>query len=135
MYVPRGLIHRFAPDAAAGEQHWLWMSLTGGVHVPTQWRNDVGQLRMDAPYCHRDFKRPQWSAEVATTSGVRDLIVRRAGTWHGFRYGEADAPFDLVGWDGSVYPWAFPILAFQPRVGSVHLPPTWRGAPSPRGAR
>jgi homogentisate 1,2-dioxygenase len=34
------------------------------------------------------------------------------------------SPLDVVGWDGTVYPFAFPILAFQPRVGQVHLPPT-----------
>jgi homogentisate 1,2-dioxygenase len=33
----------------------------------------------------------------------------------------------VLGWDGTVYPWAFSILAFQPRVSSVHLPPTWHG--------
>ena len=132
VYVPRGLIHRFAPTTGAA-QHWLWMSLTGGVHVPKQWRNEVGQLRMDAPYSHRDFKRPVWNGDVAD-DGTRDLVVRRAGVWHGFRYGDADAPFDLVGWDGSVYPWAFPILNFQPRVSSVHLPPTWHGTFAAKGA-
>src|SRR5262249_15312459 len=35
--------------------------------------------------------------------------------------------------DGTVYPWAFPILAFQPRVSSVHLPPTWHGTFAARG--
>ena len=36
-------------------------------------------------------------------------------------------PLDVVGWDGSLYPWIFPILNFQPRAGLVHLPPTWHG--------
>ena len=40
----------------------------------------------------------------------------------------------MVGWDGTVYPWAFPITAFQPRVSSVHLPPTWHGTFEARGA-
>jgi homogentisate 1,2-dioxygenase len=130
VYVPRGLLHRFEPDAAAGEQQWLWMSLTGGVHVPKQWRNDTGQLRMDAPYCHRDFKRPQLAAPY--DEGIRELVVRRNGVWHGFAM--ADSPLDVVGWDGTVYPWAFPILAFQPRVSSVHLPPTWHGTFAAPGA-
>jgi homogentisate 1,2-dioxygenase len=33
-----------------------------------------------------------------------------------------------------VYPFRFPILAFQPRVSSVHLPPTWHGTFVARGA-
>ena len=44
------------------------------------------------------------------------------------------SPLDVVGWDGTVYPWAFPILNFQPRVASVHLPPTWHGTFAARGA-
>ena len=127
VFVPRGLLHRFLPQ---GEQHWLWFSLAGGLHVPKQWRNDVGQLRMDAPYCERDFKRPQLRAPY--DEGIRQLVVRREGRWHGFALD--DSPFDVVGWDGTVYPWAFPILAFQPRVSSVHLPPTWHGTFAARGA-
>ncbi|MGE0547385.1 MAG: homogentisate 1,2-dioxygenase [Kofleriaceae bacterium] len=127
VFVPRGLLHRFMPD---GEQYWFWFSLTGGVHVPKQWRNEVGQLRMDAPYSHRDFKRPVFTEP--SDEGIRDLVVRRAGVWHGFAL--QDSPLDVVGWDGTVYPWAFPILNFQPRVSSVHLPPTWHGTFAARGA-
>jgi homogentisate 1,2-dioxygenase len=40
----------------------------------------------------------------------------------------------VVGWDGTVWPFAFPILNFQPRAGLVHLPPTWHGTFAARGA-
>jgi homogentisate 1,2-dioxygenase len=63
---------------------------------------------------------------------LRELVVRRAGVWHGFEL--EHSPHDVVGWDGTVYPWAFPILAFQPRVSSVHLPPTWHGTFAARNA-
>ena len=127
VFVPRGLLHRFEPE---GPQHWLWFALAGGLHVPRQWRNEVGQLRMDAPYSARDFKRPQLRAPF--DEGIRELVVRREGRWHGFAL--EDSPLDVIGWDGAVYPWAFPILAFQPRVSSVHLPPTWHGTFAARGA-
>jgi homogentisate 1,2-dioxygenase len=127
VFVPRGLLHRFVP---AGPQHWMWFSLTGGLHIPTQWRTPVGQRRMDAPYSQRDFQRPALAAP--RDEGIRALVVRRAGAWHGFTL--ADSPLDVVGWDGTVYPWAFPILAFQPRVSSIHLPPTWHGTFAARGA-
>jgi homogentisate 1,2-dioxygenase len=126
VYVPRGLLHRFIPQ---GEQHWLWFSLTGGVHVPKQWRNEVGQLRMDAPYSHRDFKRTEF--HPPRDEKLRDMVVRKGGVWHGFKL--EDSPLDVVGWDGTVYPWAFPILNFQPRVSSVHLPPTWHGTFAAKG--
>jgi homogentisate 1,2-dioxygenase len=32
-------------------------------------------------------------------------------------------PFDVVGWDGYFYPWAFNIADFEPIVGRVHQPP------------
>ena len=32
-------------------------------------------------------------------------------------------PFDVVGWDGYFYPWAFSIHDFEPIVGRVHQPP------------
>jgi len=128
VFVPRGLIHRFLPTSAP--QYWLWFSLCGGLHLPRQWRNDVGQLRMDAPYCHRDFKRPQFRGPL--DEQLRSLVVRRGGSWHGFALEQS--PLDAVGWDGTVYPWAFPILHFQPRVSSIHLPPTWHGTFAARGA-
>src|SRR5512139_4222831 len=132
VYVPRGLLHRIVPDA--GEQRWLSIeasgSSAGGFHIPSQWRNETGQLRMDAPYSHRDFRRVEWKGPL--DEGIRDLVVKRSGAFHGYRL-EA-SPLDVVGWDGSLYPFAFPILNFQPRAGLVHLPPTWHGTFAARGA-
>ena len=128
LFVPRGLIHRFIPGD--GPQYWLSIECLGGVGVPRQFRNEAGQLRMDAPYTHRDFRRP--SFEGPRDEGLRDLVVKRGGAFHGFRY--PHAPLDVVGWDGTVYPWAFPILAFQARVGLIHLPPTVHGTFATRGA-
>jgi len=85
---------------------------------------------MDAPYSHRDFRRPEFRGPI--DEGIRTLVVQRGTAHHEFRY--AHSPLDVVGWDGTLYPWAFPILAFQPRVSSVHLPPTWHGTFSTRGA-
>jgi homogentisate 1,2-dioxygenase len=128
VYVPRGLLHRFAPDP--GPQRWLSIESFGAFHLPSQWRNETGQLRMDAPYSHRDFRRVEWKGPI--DERIRDLVVKRAGAFHGFRF--ESSPLDVVGWDGSLYPFAFPILSFQPRVGLVHLPPTWHGTFAARGA-
>jgi homogentisate 1,2-dioxygenase len=129
VYVPRGTIHRFIPDAKTS-QYWLSLECLGGMGLLRQWRNEVGQLRMDAPYSHRDFRRPEFSGP--RDEKIRELVVKRDHTFHGFRYDTS--PLDVVGWDGSVYPWVFPILSFQPRVGLVHLPPTWHGTFAARGA-
>lgn len=132
VFVPRGIAHRFI---VSGPQHWLTLELhshggRGGLHVPRQFRNGLGQLRMDAPYCHRDFVRPVF--EGPRDEGIRETIVKRRDAFH--RFTTPHSPLDLVGWDGTVWPWAFPILAFQPRVSSIHLPPTWHGTFAARGA-
>jgi homogentisate 1,2-dioxygenase len=127
--VPHGLPHRFVPTAGL-PQHWLSIECAGGVHLPRQWRNETGQLRMDAPYCHRDFRPPTFVGPV--DESLRHLLVKRGGAFHGFVTDHP--PLDVVGWDGTVYPFAFPILRFQPRVGLVHLPPTWHGTFAARGA-
>jgi homogentisate 1,2-dioxygenase len=129
VFIPRGTIYRIIPRAGV-EQEWLFLELKGGLHLPSQWRNAAGQLRMDAPYCHRDFRKVSFQGPL--DEGLRDLVVKRGEAFHGFRY--ADSPLDLVGWDGAVYPWVFPILNFQPRAGLVHLPPTWHGTFATRGA-
>lgn len=126
--VPKGIVHRIVPDP--GQRLWL-LSIEGqGLGLLSKWRNDVGQLRMDAPYCHRDFRTPVF--EGPTDEGLREQVVKREGRWHGFVHDHS--PLDLVGWDGAVYPWAFPIRAFQPRTGQVHLPPDTHGTFAVRGA-
>jgi homogentisate 1,2-dioxygenase len=127
--IPRGLLHRLIPDEGV-PQHFLTIECIGGVHIPTQWRNDVGQLRMDAPFSHRDFRRPTFVGPM--DEGIRELVVKRNGAFHGFVHDHS--PLDVVGWDGSVYPFVFPILNFQPRAGLVHLPPDWHGTFGARNA-
>lgn len=126
--IPRGLVHRIIPDAGV-PQRWLSMELSGALHIPRQWRNEAGQLRMDAPYCHRDFRAPEFRGPL--DEGLRDTVVKRGGRYHGFT--QAHSPLDVVAWDGTVYPWAFAILDFQARAGLVHLPPTWHGTFAARG--
>jgi len=127
--VPRGMIHRFIPDEGV-PQRWLSIECLGGLHLPRQWRNEVGQLRMDAPYSHRDFRRPEFTGPV--DEHLRQVLVKKSGAFAAFAWDHS--PLDVVGWDGAVYPFAFPILNFQARAGLVHLPPDWHGTFATRGA-
>jgi homogentisate 1,2-dioxygenase len=127
--VPKGTLHRFVLEG--GEvQAWLSIECKGGLGLPRRYRNDVGQLKMDAPYSHRDFRRTAFIGPV--DEGLREICVKRGDTLFGFR--TLTSPLDVVGWDGSVYPFAFPILAFQPRVGQVHLPPPMHTTFEAKGA-
>lgn len=125
--IPKGVLHRVLIEEPCD---LLRIACRGGVGILSQFRNGVGQLRMDAPYSHRDFRRPQFGGPL--DEGIREVVIERLGVRHGYR--APASPLDVVGWDGSVYPWAFPILAFQPRVSSVHLPPTWHGTFAAQGA-
>jgi len=117
--LPRGLLHRFVPDATLA-QDWLLIESAGPIAIPSQYRNEIGQLRMDAPYSHRDFRAPEFVGP--RDEGLRELLVKRGGSFFAFQY--ARSPLDVVGWDGTYYPVAFSILDFQAKVGMVHLPPT-----------
>jgi homogentisate 1,2-dioxygenase len=137
VYVPKGVMYRWLPNQAqhdsgerGAEPRWLTLELHGGMSIPAQWRNEVGQLRMDAPYCHRDFRGAHFRGPI--DEGIRECVIKRRDRFSTFEF--AHSPLDVVGWDGAVYPFAFSIFDFQPRVSSVHLPPTWHGTFAARGA-
>lgn len=125
--VPRGVLHRFAFD---GPTRMLRLGFAHALDVLRRFRNEVGQLRMDAPLGHRDFRLPELVGP--RDEGIRALAVRRGGFDHGFLLRES--PLDVVGWDGAVFPYALPIRAFRPRVGLVHLPPDTHGTFEAQGA-
>ena len=116
--VPKGVLHRLIPTSGEA-QAWLWLEFSGALGLPARYRNSIGQLRMDAPYSHRDFRAPERVAPL--DEGLRELAVKRRGVLHAYR--SAHSPLDVVAWDGALYPFVLPILAFSPRVGQVHLPP------------
>ncbi len=123
VWVPRSLPHRWLLPAGGGLKAMI-MEAHGGVVVPQGFRNSIGQLKMDAPYTHRDFVAPQ--GPLATwdkaPEGPRELIVKKSGRFSSLMLERA--PMDVIGWDGFVYPWAFNISKYQPKTGQVHLPPT-----------
>jgi homogentisate 1,2-dioxygenase len=121
VWVPRSLIHRWHVESPLRA---MVMEGHGGVVVPENFRNPIGQLKMDAPYTHRDFVRP--TGPIATwdrvPDGPKELIVKKSGRFSSLALDHS--PMDVIGWDGFVYPWAFNILKYQPKTGIVHLPPT-----------
>jgi homogentisate 1,2-dioxygenase len=119
VYVPRGLPHRWVLDEPA---HLLVVECASSLRVPKQYRCAEGQLSMYAPYTHHDFREPEWSEGGSAEGGPRRLVVVKGGRLTAFEL--AHDPFDVIGWDGQVWPFVFPIRAFQPKTGLVHLPPT-----------
>lgn len=91
------------------------------VEIPKQFRNEYGQLTESAPYSERDIKTPILNkpiveqGEFILISKFNDKYQQTTLEWH---------PFDLVGWDGYLYPWAINIKSYSPKVGQIHLPPS-----------
>ncbi len=120
VYLPQGLPHRFVLD---GPAHLLVVECRSSLRVPRQYRCPEGQLTMYAPYTHHDFREPEFPEDgLSRLDAPRRLVVQRGGRLTGFDL--RHDPFDVVGWDGQVWPFVFPILAFQPKTGQIHLAPT-----------
>jgi homogentisate 1,2-dioxygenase len=118
LVIPRQTTYRFVLDEIP--QVWMSYFTRGEVETPHRYRNRYGQLREGAPFSQRDFHPPNELVAV-DERGEYDLIVRvRGGRQH---YTMDHHPFDVVGWDGYVYPYTFNITDFEPIVGRLHQPP------------
>jgi homogentisate 1,2-dioxygenase len=115
--IPRGILHRYR---MAQPGIFLVIESTGEVRTPKRYRNEYGQLTEMAPYSERDFRGPQ-SLAVHTERGEHHVAVKKDNQVVEFVLDHH--PFDVIGWDGYYYPWAFSIHDFEPRVGRFHLPP------------
>jgi homogentisate 1,2-dioxygenase len=117
--IPRGTTVSW--ELAEGvEQFWLCFHTPGELETPQRYRNRYGQLLEHAPYSQRDFHGPV-ELESFDESGSWRLLVRVRGSYQEY---ELDRhPFDVVGWDGYVWPYTFNADDFEPRAGRFHLPP------------
>ncbi len=118
LIIPRGVIVRLAADK--GAQTLLIMETRGPIRTPRRYRNEAGQLLEHAPFSERDLRVPNFQ-EPKSEQGEFEVLVRLDRGLQTYVY--AQHPFDVVGWDGCYYPWAFHILDFMPIVGKIHQPP------------
>ena len=117
--LPRGTTYRVKCDD--GPQTWLTFHTPGEIETPNRYRNRYGQLLEHAPFSQRDFHPPA-ALETHRERGAFDLTVRARRGYQ--RFVLDHHPFDVVGWDGYVYPYSFNIHDFEPKSGRLHQPPT-----------
>lgn len=117
--VPKGVTYQLEFDKSEGNKIFVVESDTP-FDIPKEFRNGYGQLTEDAPYCERDFKTPQ-TLNPRDEMGEFTLLIKGGERMH--RYTVDHHPFDIVGWDGYLYPFAFNIKDYAPKVGKLHLPP------------
>ena len=90
------------------------------VRYPKKYLSNYGQLLENSPYCERDIRVPQ-NLQTIDEKGDFLLMVKKKGMMYGIHY--LHHPFDVIGWDGCCYPFAFSIHDFEPITGRVHQPP------------
>ncbi len=91
------------------------------IEIPQEFRNPHGQLRMEAPYTHRDFISPQKLLTKEEEDQFCQIMTLKNNSLTLHEYKES--PLQTVGWDGSVYPMKFSIYDYLPKTGKIHLPP------------
>jgi homogentisate 1,2-dioxygenase len=121
LVIPRGTTFRLTHDEKAGDSTFLIIEARGTIAPPHRYLNNNGQFLEHSPYCDRDIRRPQ-ELVTHTESGEFEVRLKVGNTVTSYWYDYH--PFNVVGWDGYEYPWAFNIADFEPITGRVHQPPT-----------
>ncbi len=116
--IPRGTIYQIHFNTE--ENRLLIVESHAPIRYPKRYLSKYGQLMEHAPYCERDIRTPK---NLQTHDEKGDFIIKtkKKGMLYGIHYGTH--PFDVIGWDGCCYPYAFSIHNFEPITGRVHQPP------------
>jgi len=117
LLVPCGTTYRVKP---AEPTRFVMYESSGQVEIPKRFRNAYGQLEEHAPYYERDFRAPLLRDPI-DAQGEYEVRVTNAG--RNATLVMQNHPFDLVGWDGFCYPYAFNVADYAPITGKLHQPP------------
>lgn len=118
LVIPRGMIYQI--DFNDANNRLLVSESFHPIYTPKRYRNWFGQLLEHSPFCERDFRVPE-NLQTHDEKGDFLIKVKKEGQLHHLIY--ASHPFDVIGWDGYNYPYAFSIHDFEPITGRVHQPP------------
>ena len=122
LVIPRTTNYRMVSDAIEMEDH-LILECFAPVRIPQQYLNQDGQMLMGSPYYERDFHSPVELHHVDDETETSILIKDHQRLT---RVVMASHPFDVVGWDGFLYPYTFNAWDFEPLTGTTHLPPPFQ---------
>ena len=118
LIIPRGMIYQMQFDTT--DNRIFYVETPHPLYTPKRYKNGSGQHLEHSPFCERDFKLPT-EFEVHDQKGDFLIKIKKEGMMHEVVY--ATHPFDVVGWDGYNFPWAFSIHNFVPITGRIHQPP------------
>jgi homogentisate 1,2-dioxygenase len=120
--IPRFITHRWVPSGAV---RLYCIEANSHIAPPKRYLSRFGQLLENAPYCERDLRLP--SDPVVVDETDVEVFIKHRGSGPSGLTGTVHVvpthPFDVVGWDGCLYPYAFNVSDFEPITGRVHQPP------------
>jgi homogentisate 1,2-dioxygenase len=118
LIIPRGTIYQF--DFEGENNRMFIVESKQPLRFPKRYMNKAGQLLEHSPFHERDIKSPQ---NLIAHDSVGDFLIKIKRNDMIYPYHYQTHPFDAVGWDGYLYPFAFSIYDFEPITGRVHQPP------------
>jgi homogentisate 1,2-dioxygenase len=118
LLIPRGIIYKI--DFDTQDNRLFIVESHRPIYTPKQYRNWFGQLLEHSPFCERDIRRPY---ELETNDEKGEFVIKVKKKDEIFDIVYATHPFDVIGYDGYNYPYAFSIHDFEPITGRIHLPP------------
>ncbi|CAA9382016.1 MAG: Homogentisate 1,2-dioxygenase [uncultured Pseudonocardia sp.] len=122
--VPRSTTHRWVVSDDQPLRLYV-VEAAGHIAPPKRYLSRYGQFLEHSPYSERDLRVPT-PPRVVEERDVEVLVKHRGrgpGGLAGSIHVVPDHPFDVVGWDGCLYPYAFNVSDFEPITGRVHQPP------------
>lgn len=118
LVIPRGMIYQIEFDTE--DNRLFIVESKPPIYTPKRYRNWFGQLLEHSPYCERDLRAPS-ELETHDEHGEFLMKIKKQDQLHTLTYDRH--PFDVVGWDGFNFPYAFSIHDFEPITGRIHQPP------------
>jgi len=118
LVIPRGMIYQIQFDTE--DNRLFIVESRQPIYTPKRYRNWFGQLLEHSPYCERDLRAPS-ELETHDEHGEFLMKIKKQDQLHTLTYDRH--PFDVVGWDGFNFPYAFSIHDFEPITGRIHQPP------------
>lgn len=118
LLIPRGTIYQI--KFSDQNNRLFIVESFSPIRFPKKYLSKNGQLLEHSPFCERDIRVPE---QLVTIDEKGDFLIKtkKSQRLYGIHYGHH--PFDVIGWDGCCYPFAFSIHDFEPITGRVHQPP------------
>ncbi|MDB9912082.1 homogentisate 1,2-dioxygenase [Flavobacteriaceae bacterium] len=118
LLIPRGIIYQI--DFDTQDNRLFIVESRRPIYTPKRYRNWFGQHLEHSPFCERDIRVPY---ELETNDEKGDFLIKVKKNDEIIEMVYASHPFDVVGYDGYNYPYAFSIHDFEPITGRIHQPP------------